>query len=64
MLLERHGYEDASEYPLWYLQEQSARLIKHLNNDLRQHAIMTNLAVGATKSKKGSQAFQKTLEKM
>lgn len=64
MLLERYGYEDASEFPLWYLQMQGARMIRHLNNDLKQMAAMNVAAIGATKSKKGNKAFQKLMEKL
>lgn len=64
MTLERSGYEDASDYPLWYLQEQAARLIRHINNDLKQNGAMMMMAVGATKSKKGNKAFKQMMEKM
>lgn len=63
-MLERHGYADASEYPLWYLQMQATRLIRHLNNDLKQYATMQVAAIGATKSKKGNKAFTKLMEKL
>lgn len=64
MLLERYGYEDASEFPLWYLQMQGARLIRHLNNDLKQMAAMNVASIGATKSKRGNDAFKKLMERM
>ncbi len=63
-LLESEGQSEASQYPLWYLSQESDIAIARINSNLRMTAALTAQAYASIKSKKGAKAFQKTLEKL
>lgn len=63
-LLESQGQPEASQYPLWYLGEETEIVARRINVNLRTEAALLSMAFASTQSKKGAKAFQKTLEKL
>lgn len=63
-LLNAHGHPQARRYPVPHLWAETAIVQRRVNRDFATAAVLTQLAISAQFSKKGSDAFGTKIKKL